>query len=321
MPYLLGTDEAGYGPNLGPLLIGASLWEVPDGVACGDLYRLLRGAVVQTSRLAPAERRQVWLADSKSLYQAGQGLADLEAGLWPVLGLVGCPPRTWRQAWHRLAPGALDDCRADAWYDYDCTLPIDAGQCMRDDSGARLAASLARVGVRLAAIVCRAVFPAQFNRLVEQAGSKGTALSQVTLELAAQLIATVPDAPVQVVCDKHGGRNHYQHLLQQQFPDWLVEVHREGGRESWYRFGPPWRRVEFRFVVRGEQYLPVALASMAAKYLRELAMRAWNTFWCARVPGLAPTAGYPGDAQRFKDAIAAMQQSLGIADEAIWRHR
>ncbi len=31
MPYLLGTDEAGYGPNLGPLVISASVWEVPDG--------------------------------------------------------------------------------------------------------------------------------------------------------------------------------------------------------------------------------------------------------------------------------------------------
>ena len=38
MPYLLGTDEAGYGPNLGPLVISASLWEVPEGVRGDDLY-------------------------------------------------------------------------------------------------------------------------------------------------------------------------------------------------------------------------------------------------------------------------------------------
>ena len=36
MPFLLGTDEAGYGPNLGPLVISASVWEVPDGG--DDLY-------------------------------------------------------------------------------------------------------------------------------------------------------------------------------------------------------------------------------------------------------------------------------------------
>ncbi len=30
MGYVLGTDEAGYGPNLGPLVVTATLWEVPD---------------------------------------------------------------------------------------------------------------------------------------------------------------------------------------------------------------------------------------------------------------------------------------------------
>ena len=41
MPYLLGTDEAGYGPNLGPLVISGSVWEVRDGVQGNDLYERL----------------------------------------------------------------------------------------------------------------------------------------------------------------------------------------------------------------------------------------------------------------------------------------
>ena len=28
MPYLVGTDEAGYAPNLGPLVISATVWWV-----------------------------------------------------------------------------------------------------------------------------------------------------------------------------------------------------------------------------------------------------------------------------------------------------
>ncbi len=28
--FVIGTDEAGYGPNLGPLVISATLWETPD---------------------------------------------------------------------------------------------------------------------------------------------------------------------------------------------------------------------------------------------------------------------------------------------------
>jgi hypothetical protein len=71
----------------------------------------------------------------------------------------------------------------------------------------------------------------------------------------------------------------------------------------------------------GESFLPTALASMTSKYLRELAMRSFNDFWCGRVPDLSPTAGYPGDARRFMDAIAGARQELGIADAVLWRER
>ena len=135
------------------------------------------------------------------------------------------------------------------------------------------------------------------------------------------MIQPLPDAPIVVVCDKHGGRSHYHRLLAGHFPDWLVEIRRESQTCSEYRFGPTERRIEFRFEVGAERHLPTALASMVAKYLRELAMRAWNDFWCRRVAGLAPTAGYPQDARRFKAAIAAVQRELGIADDAIWRNR
>jgi hypothetical protein len=60
---------------------------------------------------------------------------------------------------------------------------------------------------------------------------------------------------------------------------------------------------------------------MVSKYLRELAMRAFNDFWCARVPELKPTAGYPSDSRRFKKQISAVQTALGIDDRVLWRVR
>jgi hypothetical protein len=109
--------------------------------------------------------------------------------------------------------------------------------------------------------------------------------------------------------------------LQQQFPDWLVEVRAESCEESIYRFGSAERRVEVGFRVRSEQFLPAALASMTAKYLREVFMRPFNDFWCARIPGLRPTAGYPFDSHRFKSDIKATQRELGIDDRVLWRNR
>ena len=136
-----------------------------------------------------------------------------------------------------------------------------------------------------------------------------------------RLIETLPASPISLVCDKHGGRSFYGQLLAAHFPEWLIEVRGEGRQRSLYRFGPPERRVDVCFRVEGESCLAAALASMASKYLRELAMRAMNDFWCRRVPGLRPTAGYPGDAHRFRDDIAVAQAELQIADRILWRDR
>jgi hypothetical protein len=78
---------------------------------------------------------------------------------------------------------------------------------------------------------------------------------------------------------------------------------------------------EIRFETKSERHLPVALASMVCKYLRELSMKLFNQYWSDRQPGLKPTAGYPLDAVRFRNDIAALQKQLGIADEILWRER
>ena len=170
----------------------------------------------------------------------------------------------------------------------------------------------------------RAVFPEQFNGLAEQHGNKAEVLSRVTLELIAEAlggpIGESGPTPVRVVCDRHGGRSRYAPLLQRQFTEYLVEIHREDPTESRYAWGPAEARIDVRFRVQGEDFLPVALASMTSKYLREAAMLAFNRFWCASsLPDLRPTAGYPGDARRFKRQIEPLQRTLGVEDHVLWR--
>ncbi len=143
----------------------------------------------------------------------------------------------------------------------------------------------------------------------------------VTLELLAAALAGLPAGRVLALCDKHGGRNRYAPLLQTQFPDPLVEIHGEAAERSVYRWGPPDARIEVRFCARGEAFLPTALASMTAKYVRELSMLAFNQYWCARIPELRPTAGYPTDARRFDREVAAVRATLGIDERSYWRSR
>ncbi len=316
MGYLIGTDEAGYGPNLGPLVIAATVWEVPDGVGGEDLYQRLAAAIAP----APERNGRVAMADSKALYHGGCGLRLLERGLWAAFALLGQRPRSAAAVWELLAPDAAAERGPHAGYCPDeLVVPLDADAAELDGLGPRLHEAFSAAGVRLLGVQGRAIFPGPFNALVRQCGSKGLVLSRATLGLAARAVEALPGGPVAVVCDKHGGRDRYASLLMESFPGPLAEVCVEGRQRSAYRVGPVERRVEICFQPKAEAHLPAALASMTAKYLRELAMRAWNEFWRRLVPGLAPTAGYPQDAVRFKSEIAAAQSRLGIDDNLLWR--
>lgn len=330
MAYLLGTDEAGYGPNLGPLVISATLWHLPDKLLKQDLYDVL-SEVVSRTPCSEQQRMRLTIADSKLLYKPGGGLGALEQVLHATS--LSCPvPGSdrmqrqrefrWRDVWRMFDSLAADEFFAVPWYNgYDTALPGDAS--LEDIS--RCGEAFARIAqsrdVSLAAVRSRVVRAGVFNALLARHGNKAEVLSRLTLELVAEMLAPLPPAHVLIHCDKHGGRNCYAALLQETFPEHLVEIYGEARAQSVYRWGPGDARTEIRFVAGGESALPTALASMTAKYLRELAMQAFNDFWLREVPGIRPTAGYPGDARRFHQEIAARQAELGIDDDTLWRRR
>jgi ribonuclease HIII len=317
MTLFIGTDEAGYGPNLGPLMICATAWRVPDARPTLDLYQRLSAVVSKT----PAEQT-IAIADSKVLYHSNGGLASLECGVFASLGAIGNEVSTWRQVWLQIVPRLCMDAMECPWHrEYDEPLPIDASPEILRALVDRLREGLAQANVCLHAVEADAVFPHEFNELVKRYQSKGELLSTRTLELVQRLWQSTDDAMTVVQCDKHGGRNNYVPILQTLFPEYLVEVRRESRATSIYRWGAPGRRIEFHFSAKGERYLPAALSSMFAKYLRELAMRAFNAFWQSHAVGLKPTAGYSVDARRFVTDIAAKQRELAIEDHLLWRCR
>ncbi len=329
MHYLIGTDEAGFGPNLGPLVISGTLWRIghqqqPFGGDREDLYARLGDWVTKRpSRTRKGPPSELAFADSKALYKSGGGLQHLERGLWAVLATLGPLPDGWDSLWNTLDPGATKEFTAIPWYaGYDRSVPADIERDEAQRWGRRLAERFAECDVRFEAVRSRVLFPRRYNEMVDRHDSKGAALSHATLALVAELMDLVEDASsMTVICDKHGGRNRYGHLLSEHFPEHVVNIYEEGPQRSVYRFGPPGRQIEFRFQMKAESHLPVALASMASKYLRELAMGAFNDYWCRHVSGLRPTAGYPQDAKRFREEIEPTRAKLEIEDEDLWRNK
>lgn len=341
MPYLIGTDEAGYGPNLGPLVVSATVWRV-DSLEDKDLFLRLKGTVRSVNDLNTLQAGSgndkvsadsvevedsgpvVVIGDSKDLYKPGKGLGGLEQGVFTCLAVANKRPRSWRTIFRTLAK---DDCRCMAelpWYrDFNDRLPVELSKQQLDEPSKRLASACRDSNCVPTQIASRVIFPHRFNDLCEEFGNKATTLSQTTLQLVRSMLKDLPDdEEVYVLCDKHGGRNKYGPILNYVFPETLAIVRHEGRDESVYHLGTGRRRRELVFRAKGDAgFLPTALASMVSKYLRELAMRAFNTYWTSQVKDLKPTAGYPGDAKRFKKQIEPVQKSLGIDDWVLWRNR
>jgi hypothetical protein len=371
MGILIGMDEAGYGPHLGPLVVAASAWYVPDEIwnapppaamarpkrrkAAGaastdgedsmatavlnpqsatrnpqsrvDLYRVLRNVVSKT-----ASDRRIPIADSKVLYAPAQGLRHLERGLHAVLLSLQQSLASWTEMVRYCGADPDGHHNRTCWPDgHNCSLPVHATSDELARLEARLTRACASTGVRPLLVRARLVFPEQFNEQIDRCGNKATALSNTTVGLLREVIDTViSDLPpsalpvppsIFAVCDKHGGRNFYAAILQHHFSEHWISPVFESHAESHYEWGEPDSRVRVVFQVNGERFMPTALASMTAKYLRELSMRAFNDFWRSHIPDLKPTAGYYRDAWRFKKEIAMKQQYLGIDDRLIWRSR
>lgn len=286
---VIGTDEAGYGPNFGPLVVSASIWETPDEDFSGLANEL--------------DAHGISVGDSKKLYHGGGSLAPLEQS---VLAL--------------LSGGKIDRNSVFDLHELE-RIPVSANWERTDESARIFETVSGRHGIRFREVRSRSVFPEEFNRLLDRYDSKGAMLSDITVGLVAEVVSAFRGNRFLFLCDKHGGRNRYLDLLSSFFPDEMLWIDRESRESSIYRFSVENNSVEFRFVAKGESNFPVAVASMISKYRRELAMIALNEFWREKIPGLRPTAGYPEDAKRFKKEIAAVQAELGIDDDAIWRKK
>ena len=307
---MIGTDEAGYGPNLGPLVIGCTVWQLvldeTSVVQFGDdplaeLERRLGPIVAETPSQLGKNGKILLIGDSKKLYQTGK-LQTLTDSVLTVLGL--CDKKTEKTP--------------ELFSQFDQTV-------IEKDSHATesIKQTLCQIGVSLCDLTATMISPREFNRQLEHLGNKSTILSEATLTLVKNAICALPDrVGITVLCDKHGGRNRYADMLYQFFPDdGRLEIVTEGTPLSVYRFKTEERTIEFRFQAKADRHIPAALASMTAKLLRELAMLEFNRFWQQYLPDLRPTAGYPVDALRFFGQIDETRKKLRVPKSDIWREK
>ncbi|MBI2808845.1 MAG: hypothetical protein HYX68_28005 [Planctomycetes bacterium] len=316
MPWQIGIDEAGYGPNLGPFVMTLVACRVPEVLSGANLWDVLQPCV---RRAEDAPDGRLIVADSKQVYTPSSGWRDLETTV--LAGLAQSTP-TLRNLLDWLATDDIPLLKEEAWFAGDTSVPaeVTTAELFKARTGWRQACESAGVvfGFSQSAIVAAP----RFNDLIDRWDSKGAVLSVALTHLMQACLQQTATEPMSFVIDKHGGRNSYAALLQHAFSDGMVLAEQEGRERSVYRVEGLDRPIRITFMPRADgQHFAVALASMISKYVREMLMREFNRYWQTHVPGLKPTAGYPVDAVRFFDAIRPALTKLGITERQVWRCR
>ena len=298
-----GIDEAGYGPLLGPLCVGLSAFRIADALgsaARAEAPNLWDSLARGVCRKPKDPRRRVAVADSKKLKSGGkQPLIHLERGVLAFLG--GDTPKDDGEYLVRLGVSPRAS-RATPWHALALSLPVAV-----TEGEVAIARNLVRgamdgAGCAIEALGVSALDAPAFNALYGELRNK----AQVNMSLVFDAVRRVDllrgDSPAFIAVDRQGGRADYTRELE-------AHVARGGtittlvadDERSIYRIdadGAAPLLVAFE-VGAEERHLPVALASMAAKYTREVSMRRLNAYFSERMPGLEPTAGYVEDGRRY----------------------
>ena len=344
MTLLIATDEAGYGPKLGPLVIVATAWRLPAGTAAAAAAAAGTAAAVELAfenlSLPISDHRcgSVYVDDSKRVFHRHQTIEPGQASLLEIVcraasqwSLIPDPSVSFFEWLKAVAKSDFNVAIKAPWFADWPTLPKTKQATSEVAANANVIAHWATTGLELCGIHARFITAAAFNEQLESGKNKADILTEATCRMAAAMIDDVDEHELNVTIssDRHGGRAYYGSAIQHLCSGASLRVVSEDKAVSRYhltsetRYGNT-RGIDWSFCVGGDSLPPVAMSSMIAKWLRERAMLSFNNYFAAQMPAgvkLRPTAGYPGDANRFIDEIQKAGLREALPDSTLIRAR
>ncbi|MEE8155374.1 MAG: hypothetical protein V3T53_10525 [Phycisphaerales bacterium] len=315
-----GIDEAGYGPMLGPLCLGCTAFVLKDydpRKGAPDLWRILSRAVCRRPR---DRRHRIAIEDSKKLKGANSGsvhpLRALERGVLSLHLTQGESSATDDALFDRLGL----ELPTVPWYGSSTALPVAVHTDELRIAAARLNRVMNGAGVTCSLMRCEVIGAGDFNRQVASMRTKASVNLCCVMRLIDDVWQSYKDVHPRVIVDRQGGRTKYLRILQLSFEGAQVRIVAEDPGQSRYHLVRDRSQLTLSFVRAAEsQHLPVALASMIAKYVRELLMLRLNRFFQEELPELRATAGYVQDARRYLVEIEPVIRRLGLERTALVR--
>ncbi|MBN2314927.1 MAG: hypothetical protein JXM79_13430 [Sedimentisphaerales bacterium] len=301
MAVLVGIDEAGYGPLLGPLVVSSSTFSLPYHLLKSDLWDILKKSLSQTrQRLAG----RLLVTDSKKAFSRSHGIQHLQRTVLAFLKCLGQEPATSAELMGILCPNDLERLNDYPWYENTGNRPLSVHITDRDIASSVLAENLAANNMKLLDINSCCLDVAYYNQMVSAIKNKANVLFSITSRLIKRAYDHFSDDDLHIIIDRQGGRIRYRMQLQQLFGDLELRILHESAKNSSYELHANHRRMRVHFVVGADgRFLPVSLASMVSKYLRELQISHINRYFLGFNDDLKPTAGYWKDGLRFIEDI------------------
>ncbi|NNE20319.1 MAG: hypothetical protein HKN10_17760 [Myxococcales bacterium] len=303
---VMGVDENGLGPRLGPLVATSVLLETSRYGRAALCERGL-GLGLTDSKETGGFGRMAF-AESVALALVERGGAGVPASVDGFFDRVAPESRP------RLRACCPDEATARQCWAVDPSLPMFGGSAAQ---GKRLLDELiGRSSLRIVDVQSRVACAGVLNAK----HSDGKNKLAVDLELFEDLIASAHlrhGAPLLVLCGMIGGIRDYAARFSRFDSDRVEALANRRGQRRYavQDLG------ELRFEVHADaRHLPVALASIVGKYLREVCMHRIGEFYREDAPELTLASGYHDPVTtRFIDATERSRRRLGIAPDCFQR--
>ncbi|MCX5633222.1 MAG: hypothetical protein NTW93_06085 [Phycisphaerae bacterium] len=324
---VVGIDEAGLGPILGPLVVSAACFSVPADKIGSNTWQLLSDSVSSSKKHLAG---RLLICDSKKAYTPSTGIAYLEKTVLSCLGILGKTPASITELIDALCPACKNRLAQYPWHKDLSHRDIKFNHDDIAISAGAFGRNLEKHNMSLIALKSFCFDVAFYNDMIGKVNNKSTVLFMAVCSLVDEIIKSAQHTNFHFIIDRQGGRTKYTRQLRTMFPDMELKVLDENDNISSYELSTEYlaagftggsesrplqtsakpfggvgsgsgiKNIKIDFIVKADAtFLPACLASMVSKYLREQLMGCINSYFVEKCQNLKPTAGYWTDGKRF----------------------